>query len=148
MKPPAGSQLLTLHPAKGEAGSTMGKKLWSSLNRPVKDWMLVRVVEKDGKILVAEKSGLDGKMAVKQGMSPQNHGIVVAMGPGERNRDGELIPIDPEIQVGRTIIFMGGTKQRPDDFKAEMEAEGLWFVSAEAVISVLVAVPSFEPVHT
>lgn len=125
----------------------MGKKLWSNRVTPLSDWLLVRITDPGGSLLVAEKSGPGGKVTVSQGVQKKNHGIVVARGKGRRKDNGELVPMEEELRVGATILFMGNTKQRPDDFAKEMEEEGLWFVPGEAVVAVIAAAPSFASVE-
>lgn len=45
----------------------------------------------------------------------QNKGVVVALGPGRRTLNGELVPIDAKI--GETVLFnaFAGTEVRVDD---------------------------------
>lgn len=125
----------------------MAKKHWSTLVEPLEDWMLVRIPEEGGQVLLAEKDGA-GRVQVSKGAGAarKNHGIVVSIGPGALNSEGQTVPIPKNITVGCTVLFRGEAKQRPDDYKAEMEAEDLWFVPARTVVAVIRAAPSFATV--
>lgn len=116
----------------------MAAKQFAKRIRPLDEWILVRVPEEEkGKVLLAERTDT-GKMAVvKGGPTKQNHGIVVDVGPGAYNDRGVLIPVDPRIKPGATIVYQARVAHRPPDFQKEMEAEGLLFVPAGACVCVL-----------
>lgn len=73
---------------------------------PLLDRVLVQkaevVTKTEGGIVIPEKS--QGKI------NKVHHGVVVAVGPGARNNQGEIIP--PSVQVGDKVLLpeYGGTK--------------------------------------
>lgn len=111
------------------------------LSEPAEDWVLVRVPKMTASAaalaLVEKRNGTN--VIVERG-ERENTGVVVAAGPGARNEiTKEVVPLDPRCVPGRPILFMGKTRQRPDDFREEMERENLWLIPAGAVIAYLFA---------
>jgi chaperonin GroES len=77
---------------------------------PLMDRVLVQkgeaITKTEGGIVLPEKS-----------RSKVLHGVVVAVGPGNRNNEGELIP--PSVKVGDKVLLpeYGGTKVELEDQK-------------------------------
>lgn len=99
----------------------------TSANGKVKKLALVETDEETGKRIVVE-GGAPRKRSI---------GIVVAMGRGEENLRGELVPPDPNIVVGATVAFNASASFQFADLP-EMADEGLYFVPMSAIITRIV----------
>lgn len=115
----------------------MAAKLFSSRLVPMDEWVLIRIPQEASSVLMAEM-GPNGKVRTVEGGTRRNNtGIVVSFGPGRTAEDGKLIPIDERIKVGVTVIFPGKVGLRIPDFEKEMMEEGLLFIPASTVVSIL-----------
>jgi co-chaperonin GroES (HSP10) len=94
------------------------------------------VVKKGPKVLLAER-GDGGKMQVSSAGQKRNSGIVVDVGPGRVSEAGTVVPVNTAIKAGATVVFPGKVACRPDDYKDEMEAEGLYLVPASMILFVV-----------
>jgi co-chaperonin GroES (HSP10) len=113
----------------------MGKHLFSSRIVPLGEMVLVRVEASAGTVLIPEMR--DGKIVgeTKRRLK-ENKGIVVAVGPGSY-KEGHLVPMDPRVKAGATIVFAGKLAYQPEDIQEEMQEEGLYFIPEAAICCIL-----------
>lgn len=85
--------------------------------QPMGDGVLIERLEpieqaRESKIVITDMATADAKMLIRKG-------IVLAVGPGKRDDDGERI--EPDVQVGDVVLF----NARWNDFAARDHANKL-----------------------
>ena len=65
--------------------------------RPLQDYVVLETVKEEEKT----ESGII--LTTKEAKDEPSHGIVVAVGPGKKQEDGTLIPID--LEKGMQVIY-------------------------------------------
>lgn len=104
------------------------------------EYVLIRIPATATTVLVPEIR--DGKVTgAHRRVQKRNQGIVVAVGPGRVSDSGNLIPIDPHITPGATVVFPTATvlaeSEMPDELSQSMRDEGLFFIAANTIICVI-----------
>lgn len=75
---------------------------------------------------------------------PSNEGVVVAVGPGRRNKRGNIVP--PDVRVGDRVMVASPGPSAPVAGTCIDERERLWMITEADIIGVLEPDESTEDV--
>jgi len=99
---------------------------------PFGEWVLVRRPQEEGGRILVACTDDDGKQVITKGAPLKKCvGIVAAVGPGERDERGAIVPHHPNLTPGATVVFADKAAFQP---LPEMKEDGLYFVPCSMII--------------